>query len=108
MKRSESAIPRNTPHVLSFVTNSEGDYLAVHADLAGINLLIQELEILREQLELNDCPHTHLSSPDAMGEKLTTTKLEGQKDENNVISHVKIYGWNEEWAARHGLKKETA
>jgi hypothetical protein len=108
MKRSEYRPEWSDPHLLSFVTSASGGYLAVHADLAGITMLIDELEILREQLEQNDCPHTHLFSPEAAGSELTPTKIADQKDENNVVCHVKIYGWNEEWAVRHGLKPPTA
>jgi hypothetical protein len=88
------------PHLLSFVTNESGTYIAVHADLAGISCLIGELECLREQLLLDDCPHTHLWS----GRELTNTKLADQGDsEVNVAYQVKIYGCNQEWAKRHGL-----
>ena len=92
----------DTPHLLSFVTDATGAYLAVHADLAGITILIDQLKSLREQLELNDCPHAHLfaGSPNR---ELTTTKLDSQEGEVNVVHHVKIYGWNDEWARRHGL-----
>lgn len=76
----------------------------MHADLAGITMLIDELELLRQQLEKNDCPHTHLSSPEAAGDELTSTKIADQEHENNIVCHVKIYGWNEEWAVRHRLK----
>ena len=91
-------------HLLSFVTSQSGDYVAVHADLAGVTLLIKELQTLQRQLELNDCPHTHLFTVDWAGNELSATKLASQEDENNVVHHVKIYGWNEEWANRHGLK----
>jgi hypothetical protein len=57
-----------------------------------------------EHLELNDCPHTHLFSPEAAGNESTETKLVGQEYENIIVCHVKLYGWNEEWAVRHGLK----
>jgi hypothetical protein len=94
-----------TPHLLSFVTNDSGDQVTIHADLAGISLLIEELLSLPEQLELNECPHTHLFSQAWEGQdELTTTKLGHQKMESVVVEHVKINGWNEEWAVRHGLK----
>lgn len=66
-------------------------------------MLIDELESLREQLEMNDCPHTHLFGI-TPNDKLSTTKLADQEDEVNIVQHVKIYGWNEEWARRHSLK----
>ncbi len=103
-KRPEFGPEWSIPHLLSFVTDSSGEYLAVHADLAGITMLIDELEIVREGLLKDDCPHTHLRSPIGAGNELTTTKLENQDLEQNIIYHVKIYGWNEEWARRHGLK----
>ena len=107
MKRSQYRPDWDERHLLSFVTSSSGSYLAVHADLAGITMLIDELEIIREELEKNDCPYTHLFSPTAAGAELTDTKIASQENENNVICHVKFYGWNEEWAVRHGLKPES-
>src|SRR5215471_6520944 len=110
-RQPESAGPRSAaevrmsdqPHLLSFVTNATGRYLSIHVDLSGISLLISELEALKKQLETDDCPHTHLFSDEAGGEELTTTKLADQNDEVSVVHHVKIYGWNREWALRHGL-----
>lgn len=103
MRRAEYHPEWREPQLLSFVTDATGGYLAIHADLAGITMLIDELESLREQLESQDCPHTHLFSFTPNFE-LTTTKLVDQNDEVNVVHHVRIYGWNEEWARRHGLK----
>ena len=92
-------------HLLSFVTDETGQYLAIHADLRGVNVLIDELQKLKADLELNDCPHTHLFvTSDASARELTSTKLADQEHEVNIVHHVKIYGWNEECARRHGLK----
>ena len=89
-------------YLLSFVSDASGGYLAIHADLKGVTLLIEKLESLRQRLEANDCPHIHLFS---FGNGvLTTTKLSDQDGENNIVHHVKIYGWNEEWALKHGLR----
>ena len=104
MRRSEFYPEWSDPHLLSFVTDESGDYLAVHVDLAGLTMLIDELESLREQLERNDCPHAHLFSTMSGLSELTTTKLADQPCEAKAVQHVKIYGWNEEWALRHGLK----
>lgn len=94
-------------YLLSFVTNTNGGYLAIHTDLKGVNLLINTLQTLRRLLEVNDCPHIHLFSRDCGNGELTTTKLSDQSNENNVVHEIKIYGWNEEWAIRHGLKPTT-
>jgi hypothetical protein len=104
MRRNQFHPDWNEPHLLSFVTDGAGESLVVHADLAGITMLIDELELLRAQLEENDCPHTHLFSLVSQGAALTATKLTDQKGEVNIVKHVKVYGWNEEWARRHGLK----
>ncbi len=108
MRRSDFRPEWGEPHLLSFVTDSDGGYLAVHADLAGVTMLIDELEFLREQLAQNDCPHIHLFSTDSVGKELTTTKLGSDKGEDNVVHHVKVYGWNEEWAVKHGLKPASS
>lgn len=92
-------------HLLSFVTDSTGTHLTVHADAEGVRLLISELQQLHESLVVDDCPHTHLFAPESFGE-LTNTKLEDQELEVNVVNHVKLYGWNEEWAEKHGLRTE--
>ena len=77
--------------------------VSIHLDLGGVNYLISELSELRDQLIENDCPHTHLFS----GDELTITKLKNQKQEVNTVHHVKIYGWNAEWAVKHGLRENS-
>lgn len=91
------------PHLLSFVTDKSGSMVTIHADLSGIELLIRELEEIRELLNEDDCPHTHLFSRRATGNELTETKLQGQPAEEKIVHHVKIYGWNDDWAKKHGL-----
>ena len=89
--------------LLSFVTSRSGDYLAIHLDLLGVDKLIDELQLIKNQLEMDDCPHSHLFAWDSEN-GLTQSKIETQSNENNIVQHVKIYGWNEEWAKKHGLK----
>lgn len=101
MRRSEYHPEWGEPHLLSFVAS--GQYVAIHADLAGLTMFIDELEGLREQLEENDCPHTHLFALSTTSSELTQTKLDSERQADTVL-HVKIYGWNEEWAVKHGLK----
>jgi hypothetical protein len=48
--------------------------------------------------------HTHLTAYGIAGDQLTTTKLSDQAAEVHQVIHVKIYGWTEPWAVRHGLK----
>jgi len=92
-------------HVLSFATDESGGMVSIHVDLAGVNLLLAELERIRDRLVEDDCPHTHLFGESAGGSgELTETKLSSQPNEVSSVMHVKIYGWNEEWAIKHGLK----
>jgi hypothetical protein len=92
------------PYLLSFVTSADGQCLSVHADLNGITALIEGLQELRSQLLENDCPHTHLWTHRGHGPYLTTSKLDGKDDEVHVAKMATIYGWNDEWAVRHGLR----
>lgn len=103
MKRSEYRPEWSEPHVLSFVINESGGGLVIHADLAGITMLIDELEIIREALLQNDSPHTHLWS-DLAPNELTKTKLDDNSYEQSIVEAITIYGWNEEDAVRLGLK----
>lgn len=93
-------------HLLSFVTSKCGTMVSVHLDLGGVKLLLKELNGIREKLEANDCPHTHLFGYQP-SDDLTLTMLQSQPQENTSVEHVKIHGWNEEWAVRHGLKPGT-
>jgi hypothetical protein len=92
------------PYLLSFVTDDSGSFISIHADLNGVSALIDLLLEIKQQLEQNDCPHTHLFPRRGYGPYLTTTKLENHVGEINVAHQVKIYGWNDEWAVRHGLR----
>lgn len=91
-------------YLMSFVTDATGAQVAVHLDLQGVKNLIRELEIIKAELELKHCPHTHLLSSEGPPDGLTVTKLASQKNEVNIVHHVKIYGWDEHWAQEHGLK----
>ena len=98
--------PSDGNHLLSFATDESGGMVSIHADLAGVNLLLSELGRIRDRLVEDECPHTHLFTESAGGlDELAETKLANQPSEVNNVVHVKIYGWNEEWALKHGLKK---
>jgi len=93
----------DSKHLLSFVTSDCGRMVSIHADLSGLSLLIEQLTTLRDLVSEGDCPHTHLFSW-AGDDELTKSKLENQSQEVNIVDHVKIYGWNDEWAVKHGLR----
>jgi len=87
-------------YLLSFVTDDSGCMVSMHLDLNGVDYFLESLKDIRELLIANDCPHTHLFAND----ELTSTKLTNQKNESNIVEHVKIYGWNDEWAKKHNLR----
>lgn len=89
--------------LLSFVSDDTGEMISVHVDLAGVDVLLGELQQIRKQLLKNDCPHAHLLT--SAEHELTETKLQNKKNENRIVHHVKIYGWNDEWAMKHGLRR---
>ena len=92
--------------MLSVVTNPDGDVVYIHADAAGVAALEAVVAYLKEALAAEDCPHDHLRFPSWAGSELTETML-SQERENGCrqVHHVKIYGWTDEWAAKHGPQK---
>ncbi len=91
-------------HVLSFVIAADGGMVTIHADANGLSLLIDRLSLLRNLVIQGDCPHTHLHAMGVPLDELTTSKLANQPAEKEVVQHVKIYGWTDEWAVRHGFR----
>lgn len=92
--------------MLSFVTGPGGDVVYVHADLAGVAELEMMVARLKQGLEENDCPHDHLMSEAWGGEGLSEAMLAQEREKGcTQVHHVKVYAWNDEWAAQHNLTK---
>ena len=89
-------------HVLSFFTDAAGDQLFVHADAAGLDLLIHRLTRLRGHLDRGECEHEHLFTTAWSGAGDLTTR--GVAEGEHVVQHVKIYAWTPEWASKHELR----
>ena len=87
-------------YLLSFVADPERHMLSVHMDLNGANALIERLELIRDALANDACEHDHLFAEDG----LTSSKLVPNESDYANIGHVKVYGWNDEWAMKHGLR----
>jgi hypothetical protein len=92
-------------HLLAFVADKDGNQVFLHADLAGVEYLIKELEYLRKELKNNDCPHTHLFSEDWGSGELSTSTMLNKDAEGLAVHHLKMYGWNNEWVKKHGFKR---
>ena len=91
-------------HLLSVVTEPDGDVVYIHADRAGLEHLRKTVDRLIKRLEKGECDHDHLHSPDWAGSELSTSMLQQEKDAGcKSVHHVKIYSWNDEWKTKHGL-----
>lgn len=90
-------------HLLSFVTNQDGNMLTIHVDGDGLSLLIEKLLVLKGLLDSGQCEHTHLFTSDSIGEELSNTKFESVPEESTIVQHVKINCWTREWAEIHRL-----
>jgi hypothetical protein len=98
-RKDDFAVPR----LLSFVTNREGNMVSIHMNQDGLTYLIEKLESLKTLVANGQCEDAHLFTSDSMGHELSSTKLETVPAEHNVVQHVKLYGWTDEWACAHGL-----
>jgi hypothetical protein len=87
-------------YVLSFATDKDGDQLFVHADAKGLDYLIRSLTRIRQKIDQDVCDHDHLMMDDWGGAGLSERSM---PDGVHMIHHVKIFGWTQEWARKHGL-----
>jgi len=90
----------DTPsHVLALVRTSES-VVHLHADIAGLDRLIQALTFVRDKTVQGICEHEHLMSHSWGGHDLS----EHSGPENGeLVHHLKIFGWTDDWAAKHGF-----
>ena len=90
--------------MLSIVSEREGDVVYIHADLAGLEVLERSLKRLRELVAQGECEHDHLFTESWGGHGLTETMLEKERSSGcKQVHHLQLYGWNDEWARKHGL-----
>jgi len=83
----------------------EENQVFMHLDLEGVDLLLRELEKIKQKLLQDDCPHTHLYTSEWAGWELSNPNMKLESEKAQPIHHVKIYGWNEEWAETHGFDR---
>ena len=85
------------------LTQDGGGEVHLHLDLAGVDRLIESLSYIKNSLNKNQCEHDHLFTPDWGGSELSN-KNTIVADGHSLVHHLKIYGWTEEWAKKHGFK----
>jgi hypothetical protein len=91
--------------LLAFVSDKDDGQVAIHVDLEGVNILIDSLERIRRNLLKDDCPHDHLMTADWGGWELSKATMIDAKKVGTPVHHVKIYGWNDEWADKNGFDR---
>lgn len=89
-------------HVLTLVVKDNNE-LFLHADGAGLDVLIKSLQDLRRSIDEGKCDHDHMLT-ESWGEGSLTESM-GCEAEGHVIHHLKVFGWTDEWAEKHGFKK---
>ena len=92
-------------YTLTFVADGKGQ-LMVHADARGLAVLISSLERLKKKVEAGECDHDHLFTDAWAGGELSESL--GCEKDGALVHHVKLYGWTEEWAKKHGFTVERA
>ena len=89
---------------LAFVVSEESDQIFLHVDKEGVEILMRSLERIKKHLEKDELEHEHLFSEEWGGWELSISD-EVDKGKGKPIHHVKIYGWNDEWADKNGFDR---
>jgi hypothetical protein len=91
-------------HLISIAVDPVGRQMYLHLDKAGLDHLLDELHSLRDALEHDEAPHTHLFGPSNGSDELSETMLSSESDEGCFsIIHLKVYAWSDDWHMKHCL-----
>jgi len=90
------------PHVLCLVSD-DSNQVFLHADARGLDLLIKSLQRLRKKIDQDDCDHDHLMT-ESWGDGALTEPI-GCEPDGQLVHHLKIYGWTDEWAKKNGFTR---
>ncbi len=88
----------NQEHVLALFSDNEGQ-VSLHADDKGLEILITALQRLRQKISETTCEHDHLIT-EAWGGSGELTEAQGCETEGQLVHHLKLYGWTDEWAKK--------
>jgi len=94
--------------MLSIVSDPAGDVVHIHGDLAGLEVLERAVAQLKEIVAAGGCQDSHLFSASWGGSELTETMLEQEHSAGwTQVNHIKLFGWTQDWSARHGLSSDA-
>jgi hypothetical protein len=89
--------------LLSIVSNETGSMVSIHANMQGLDLLLDLLLRMKQNVAMGRCEHDHLFAAEELGAELTLSHTASHPDEKTNAKHLKIYGWTDEWARKNGL-----
>jgi len=98
-------IMNKSDHVLAVFADNDGQVF-VHADAKGLDVFIKSLQRLRKKIDEDKCDHDHLMTEAWAGDG-ELTEAPGCEKEGHAVHHIKLYGWTDEWAKKHGFIEET-
>ena len=75
-------------HLLSVATDATAEQIFIHADAAGLDLLIHSLTRLRTKLAEGTSDHDHFMSEAWSGHELTTPLLAAGE---RAVQHIKLW-----------------
>ena len=93
---------KNQEHVFALFADNDGQAF-LHADDKGLEILITALQRLRQKISEDKCDHDHLMT-EAWGGDGELTEIEGSENQGQLIHHLKLYGWTDEWAKKNEFK----
>jgi hypothetical protein len=96
-------IGMSQPDYILNLTQDDGGVVHLHGDAAGLDTLIAKLSHIRAQIDQGICEHDHLKSADWGGDELST-KNGISAEGHTLVQHLKLFGWTDEWAEKHGFK----
>jgi hypothetical protein len=100
LKRSAKLRMAKPQYTLAFASDQKGQVM-MHADAKGLDVLIASLERLKKKVEAGECDHDHLMTDAWAGSELSERL--GCESHGELVHHLKLYGWTEEWARKHGF-----
>lgn len=91
-------------YLLSVTAAASCDVVTIHGDRTGLVVLRDRINELLAKLDLDECDHEHLRTPDWAGFELSTSMLDGERiSGHSTVHHLQLFAWTTEWRAKHGL-----
>lgn len=80
-------------HTLAFQISGDRDELEVHMDAEGLDVLIANLQQIRNGMAREGQQHVHMFVEDWGGDELSSESV--SSDDMKIVKKVTLYGWPE-------------